>query len=239
MQLQVISGKVTKGKRDRFLLNKNPHVPKKFANARWIYQQIQNKIISPTRTTTANKSTCRNRPEISDDENINFAPLSTSTPIKPKRDLDLSSRSHPRPQSSLFEAEQLLESRQEHHDRSASTRASTFNYHFQVSVSEAAKDVTTSNLINDHDEKSEISWNKTKDDPEDDFPELRFKDVEKTTRSEDMWEECFKMNKSKKTREKKSHDYEKLNSGKNRSSKRRNNEKVAIRNVKKLILYVN
>lgn len=244
----LVSGKI---KRDRLLSHKSQHISKKFSNARWIYQQIQNKIGVKKNEEERNQEQVH---LVNDDieppleEQFTFCPLVTSTPNSSQTDLsspDCVSENHWHSRRSmLVSTEDNPYVPHQHHQAPSSTGtfnfdlSQTHNSHKSISYSSAAMDV-----------QDNMDWrtlfsgrNEFEMDQNFSF-RSNVPSTSKAQQNEDEgWEECFSG--SNQPREEKNLQLqERPTTSTHRKRKRRgtqsNKENVAIKNVKKLIMYVN
>lgn len=230
--ITLLTGKV-KAKRERLLPVhvKNPQISRKFANARWIYQQIQNRV-----GTCQERRGEEERPVIIPllDDMESFAPKVTSTPIKQRSNPsdrwneNQNSPLHGSGKDSLEDAP--VESSFGNHREEHSWSEFTFPQNVRVSTEIFADTKRSASFDQEMEWRSFTGYNKSLNTDKD---ESSANWKMKTDDSD--WDDCFSKRNSiklpvnqpqpgKKTRKRKQ------NSGK---------ENVAIKNVKKLVMYVN
>lgn len=181
-----------------------------------------------------------------DEEDFPFKPLVTSTPKKHNSIVSVQDCDAPGPSPSvildrsLSNASIATSGRLKNHCNVSNSTISTFNYNFQVSQRNSANIIDP--LLCTHIPNFEKSWSNDHDSTLEEFPRddqekdvyFSFQKISQGNRSQE-WDDCF----NRRT----GHQYEtsrqKLPTKRKKNKKRKNNEKVAIKNVKKLVLYVN
>lgn len=232
------------------LSHKSQHISKKFSNARWIYQQIQNKIGVKRNEEERNQEQVH---LVNDDieppleEQFTFCPLVTSTPNSSQTDLsspDCVSESHWQSRRSmLVSTEDNPYVPHQHHQAPSSTGtfnfdlSQTHNSHKSTSYSSAAM-----NVQDNMDWRTLFSGRNEFEMDQNFSFRSNVPSTSKAQQNEDEgWEECFTGNNQ--PREENNLQLQERPTSTHRKRKIRgtqsNKENVAIKNVKKLIMYVN
>lgn len=235
----IIAGKV---KRDRLISHNKKQIPKKFSNARWIYQQIQNKIVPSSSRRDEERiphtvSKTDTPPDVEEGEPLAFCPLLTSTPNNSQSDV-----SHPPDLFTVSESTNWQTigepTTYAHHSMSPEDNIAE-NCH---SFDRPANSRSTVHM------DQEMNWGTLYPSDFEMDQNFTFRTSHPVTapsqddkNTEDIWESCFAEEQlldtsrstppssKSRTREKK----------RKRKDSQSNKENVAIKNVKKLIMYVN
>lgn len=235
----LIAGKV---KRDRLISHNKKQIPKKFSNARWIYQQIQNKIVpSSSRRDeerihhTVPKTATDNPSAVEDGEPFAFCPLRTSTPnnsqTDPSNPPDLVTVSESTDWQTMGEPTTYA-----HHSMSLEDNNADNCHSFDRPTNSRAtihmdQDMNWQTLFPSDFEMDQNFTFRTS------HPVAAPPHDDKET--EDVWESCFAeephIDKTRSTSPASANPHRR----EKRKRKDSNKENVAIKNVKKLIMYVN
>lgn len=239
-------GKLSRG--NRFLTSKNTPASKKFSNARWIYQQIQNKI-NPESITKQNieqppKQTFpKNRNEEKEDE-MEFSPLITSTPNKST--FDRSSHNSTAFEDLDYSMEDLGNVQRD----APMSQQNSPSFEFPTSASAMGNNLEPSRVSSkttQRMDRSSFEWNTNSDSRDHGVQtDQMLSDGNESTKTGDAddqeWSNYFKervtrnvVGKGTKVKHHRNRDNPRPSS----SSSSTNKENVAIKHVRKIVMYVN